>query len=132
MAGPGFGGYSRRSARIATTVGGKAAKLLAAGQDVAPLMTAEGTLSPAGRTRIQAALMQAAYGDADLVQELFDSLDTDIKTIGEALKAVAGEWANMRDSARTGAINPDADITGNLLQAIALIRQARQIGRAHV
>lgn len=101
-------------------------KLLAAGQDVAPLMTAEGTLSPAGRTRIQAALMQAAYGDADLVQELFDSLDTDIKSIGEALKAVAGEWANMRDSARTGAINPDADITGNLLQAIALIRQSRR------
>ncbi len=101
-------------------------KLLAAGQDVAPLMTAEGMLSPAGRTRIQAALMQAAYGDADLVQELFDSLDTDIKSIGEALKAVAGEWANMRDSARTGAINPDADITGNLLQAIALIRQARR------
>lgn len=101
-------------------------KLLAAGQDVAPLMTAEGTLSPAGRTRIQAALMQAAYGDADLVQELFDSLDTDIKSIGETLKAVAGEWANMRDSARTGAINPDADITGNLLQAIALIRQSRR------
>lgn len=101
-------------------------KLLAAGQDVAPLMTAEGTLSPAGRQRIQAALMQAAYGDADLVQELFDSLDTDIKSIGEALKAVAGEWANLRDSARTGAINPDADITGNLLQAIALIRQSRR------
>ena len=34
--------------------------------------------------------MQAAYGDADLVAEMFDSIDTDIKAIGEALKAVAG------------------------------------------
>lgn len=105
-------------------------KLMTTGQDVAAMMTAEGTLSPTGRQRIQAALMQAAYGDADLVQELFDSLDTDIKIIGEALKAVAGEWANMRDSARTGAINPEADITGNLLQAIGLIRQSRQSRQA--
>lgn len=105
-------------------------KLMTTGQDVAAMMTAEGTLSPTGRQRIQAALMQAAYGDADLVQELFDSLDTDIKSIGEALKAVAGEWANMRDSARTGAINPETDITGNLLQAIGLIRQSRQSRQA--
>jgi len=101
-------------------------KLNQAGQDVAGMMTAEGTLSPAGRQRIQAALMQAAYGDADLVAELFDSLDTDIKAIGEALKTVAGEWANMRDSARQGLINPDADITDNLVQAVNLVRKARR------
>lgn len=101
-------------------------KLSQAGQDVAGMMTADGSLSPAGRQRIQAALMQAAYGDADLVTELFDSLDTDIKAIGEALKTVAGEWANMRDSARQGLINPDADITDNLVQAVNLVRKARR------
>ncbi|WP_374638875.1 LPD38 domain-containing protein [Hydrogenophaga sp.] len=97
-----------------------------AGQDVAGMMTADGTLSPAGRQRMQAALMQAAYGDAELVGELFDSLDTDIKSIGEALKAVAGEWANLRDSARQGVINPAADITDNLMQAVNLVRRARR------
>lgn len=101
-------------------------KIYQAGQDVAPLMTAEGALSPAGRQRIQAALMQSAYGDADLVEELFDSLETDIKAIGEALKTVAGEWANMRDAARQGAINPQTDITDNLVQAVQLIRKARR------
>jgi len=60
------------------------------------------------------------------VAELFDSLDTDIKAIGEALKTVAGEWANMRDSARQGLINPDADITDNLVQAVNLVRKARR------
>jgi hypothetical protein len=70
--------------------------------------------------------MQAAYGDSDIVEEMFDSTETDIKAIGEALKAVAGQWANMRDSARLGAINPQADITENLLQAIGMIRKARR------
>ncbi len=101
-------------------------KLLTVGQDVATLMTAEGSLSPAGRQRIQAALVQAAYGDTDLVQEMFDSTDSDIKAIGEALKFVAGEWANMRDSASTAAIDPRVDITGNLIQAVHLIRKSRQ------
>ncbi len=101
-------------------------KLQGAGQDVATLMTADGTLSPAGRQRIQAALLQSAYDEADLVTELFDSLDTEIKSIGEALKTVAGEWANMRDSARQGLINPEADITGNLMQAVGMVRRSRR------
>jgi len=103
-------------------------KLQGAGQDVAGMMTADGQLSQDGRKRIQAALMQAAYGDSDIVEEMFDSTDTDIKAIGEALKTVAGQWANMRDSARLNAINPQADITDNLLQAIGLIRKARRDG----
>jgi hypothetical protein len=103
-------------------------KLQAAGQDVAGMMTGDGQLSQDGRKRIQAALMQAAYGDSDIVEEMFDSTDTDIKAIGEALKAVAGQWANMRDSAKVGAINPQTDITQNLIQAIGLIRKARRDG----
>lgn len=101
-------------------------KLVQSGQDVAGMMTAQGTLSPAGRTRIQAGMVQAAYGDSDLVQEMFESQDNDIKSIGEALKALAGQWADMRDSARTGAIDPTLDLTDSLVQAVHLIRKARQ------
>lgn len=101
-------------------------KLQVAGQDVAGMMTGDGQLSQDGRKRIQAALMQAAYGDSDIVEEMFDSTDTDIKAIGEALKTVAGQWANMRDSAKLGAINPQVDVTQNLIQAIGLIRKARR------
>lgn len=100
-------------------------KLVQTGQDVASMMTGQGTLSPAGRTRIQAALVQAAYGDSELVGEMFDSQDTDIKAIGEALKTVAGQWADMRDSARMGAIDAHVDISDNLVQAVNLIRKAR-------
>jgi hypothetical protein len=105
-------------------------KLAGSGQDIATLMTAQGHLSPAGRTRIQAALAQAAFDDSDLVAELFDSMDTDIKGIGEALKQVAGQWANMRDSARVGVIDPQQDVTKDLMDAVGLIKRARQERRS--
>ena len=107
-------------------VRGFVGRLQGTGQDLAGMMTQAGTLSPDGRKRIQAALAQAAYGDADLIGEMFDSTDTDIKAIGEALKLAAPEWADMRDSARSGAIDPAADITPALLGAVSMVRRARQ------
>jgi hypothetical protein len=101
-------------------------RLRAAGQDTAALMQADGQLSQDGRRRIQAALMQAAYADSALVEEMFDSTDTDIKAAGEALRNVAGAWASLRDSARAGAINPAADVSDNLMQALHLIQRARR------
>ncbi|MBM3380525.1 MAG: hypothetical protein FJY39_12515, partial [Betaproteobacteria bacterium] len=105
-------------------------RVAAAGQDVATFVTAQGHLSPVGRTRIQAALAQAAYDDSDLIAEMFDALDTEIKGIGEALKQVAGHWANMRDSARLGLIDPKHDITVDLMDTVGLIKRARQERRS--
>ncbi len=113
-------------ARNLDFVRGFVGRLQGTGQDLAGMMTQSGTLSPDGRKRIQAALAQSAYGDSDLIAEMFDSTDTDIKAIGEALKLAAPEWADMRDSARTGAIDPAADITPALLDAVAMVRRARQ------
>lgn len=101
-------------------------KLQAAGQDVAGMMDANGALSPAGVTRLQAGLVHKAYGDGDLVESLFGSTDNDIRAIGEALKDVAGEWANLRSSVEAGAINPEVDVTANLLQAIRVVQKARR------
>ncbi len=100
-------------------------RLAHAGQDVAGLMDRDGALSSLGRQRLQAALAQAAYGDTDLVQEMFDNLDSDIKAIGEAMKIAAVPWANMRDSARSGAISAELDVTPNLLEALRAVRKAR-------
>ncbi|WP_245587287.1 hypothetical protein [Comamonas composti] len=101
-------------------------KLQEQGQDVAGMMDANGALSPAGVTRLQAALVHKAYGDGDLVESLFGSTDNDIRAIGESLKSVAGEWANMRLAAERGAINAEVDVTENLLQAIRLVQKARR------
>lgn len=101
-------------------------KLQAEGQDVAGMLDAGGALSPAGVVRLQAALVHKAYGDGDLVESMFGSTDNDIRAIGEALKDVAGEWANLRQATAVGAVNPQVDVTGNLLQAIRLVQKARR------
>lgn len=101
-------------------------KLQASGQDVAGMMDSNGALSPAGVTRLQAALVHKAYGDGDLVESLFGSTDNDIRAIGEALKDVAGEWANLRSAVEAGAVNPEVDVTANLLQAIRVVQKARR------
>jgi len=101
-------------------------KLQAEGQDVAGMLDAGGALSPAGVVRLQAALVHKAYSDGDLVESMFGSTDNDIRAIGEALKDVAGEWANLRQAAAAGAVNPQVDVTGNLLQAIRLVQKARR------
>jgi len=59
-------------------------------------------------------------------RQQFDNLDSDIKTIGEAMKVAAVPWANMRDSVRSGAISAELDITPNLLEALRAVRKARR------
>lgn len=105
-------------------------KLQAAGQDVSGMMQANGALSSDGATRLRAALVQAAYGDNDLVADLFDNTGTDIQAIGNALRDVAGEWANMRDNANAGSINPEADATEHLLTALRMVQKQRRDGVA--
>lgn len=96
--------------------------------ELADMMDATGNLSQDGRRRIEAALLTAAYGKSDLVQELFESTDTDIKAIGNALKVVSGQWAIMRQAAKDGVIDPAVDMTGNLMEAVNIIRRSRAEG----
>ena len=98
--------------------------------DMASMMDAGGNLSQDGRRRIEAGLMTAAYGDTDMVSALFESTDTNIKAIGDALREVAGEWADMRDRARSGQIDPQMDITGNLMQAVEIVKRSRIEGKS--
>lgn len=94
----------------------------------ADLMADRGGLSQTGVRRIQAGLMQAAYGDGELIQQMFESTDNDIKAIGGAMLDAAGYWAKMRSADANGAIADGLDITPNLIEAVSLIRKARQSG----
>lgn len=96
--------------------------------ELADMMDATGNLSQDGRRRIEAALLTAAYGKSDLVQELFESTDTDIKAIGNALKVMSGQWAAMRQAAKEGSIDPATDMTANLIEAVNLVRRSRAEG----
>lgn len=97
--------------------------------DRGAMMDSDGILSQDGRRRIEAALLAAAYGNSDIVTDLFESSDSDIKAIGGALMDVAGVWAQMRSEAASGTISSSVDVTPNLMEAVAVVRRARGEGR---
>lgn len=95
--------------------------------DQAQMAGPDGQLTQDGRRRIEAAIMSAAYGDGALVADLFESADSDIKTIGGALMDVAPRWAKLRASA--DALAEGVDITPNLIEAVNIVRRARAEGK---
>lgn len=102
---------------------------VAAKSDRGTMMDGEGMLSQEGRRRIEAGLLAAAYGDANIVTDLFESGESDIKSIGGALLDASGEWALMRQEARDGTIPAGVDTTPHLMEAVNLVRRARAEGR---
>lgn len=88
--------------------------------DANALTDARGALSLAGKSRVQAALVQRAYGDEALTAALFETSDANIRSIGQALADAAPAWAKMRAEAPR-----EMDLTGNLTGAVALVREAR-------
>jgi hypothetical protein len=102
---------------------------VAARNDRAGMIAADGTISQEAVRRIEAALLARAYGDADLVADLVESADTNIRAIGGAMMDVAGVWAGMRAEAAAGRIAPEMDQTAALLEAVKLVQRARRDGR---
>ena len=95
----------------------------------ASMIDSKGILSQDGRRRIEAAMISSAYGDATLVNDLFESSDNDIKSIGGALLDASGDWAKMRSSAKAGATQDNVDITPNVIEAVNLVRRSRAEGK---
>ena len=93
------------------------------------MMDSQGLLSQDGKRRIGAALMAAAYGDPNVVADVFESNDTDIKAIGGALLDVAGKWAQMREAAQSETMAEGIDVTDNLIEAVNIVRRARAEGK---
>lgn len=103
---------------------------VASKSDRGSLMDGDGVLSQDGRRRIEAALLAAAYDDPALVNDIFESADSDIKSIGGALLDAAGPWAQMRRESADGKISKGVDVTPNLMEAVNLVRQARAQGKS--
>lgn len=96
---------------------------------VGDMQTADGMISADGMKRIEGALVAKAYGDNAILNDLTESPDSELKSLGNVLKDVAGRWAVMASAAKDGAISKGMDITPQLNEAITLIRKARQQGK---
>ena len=89
--------------------------------DKGALTDADGQMNPAGRERVRAALVQAAYGDRQLTAALFDTADETLLAVGNALADAAPAWARM-----TAEAPRHVNMTENLVAAVHLLRHARQ------
>jgi hypothetical protein len=89
----------------------------------------EGGLSPAGQTRLRNAVLAKAYGDPQFVAALVEDADSNIKAIGNALLDAAPRWAQLRQAVADGRIDPSLDVTSSVIEAVRLIRYARDSKR---
>jgi len=92
------------------------------------LVDAQGRLSQDGVRRLQAALLARAYEDPHLIGGLLESTDDNMRTIGKALTDLAPDWVKLRVAAAIGDIIPEMDQTVALMQAVGMIRRARDTG----
>lgn len=92
----------------------------------ASLMDAGGALNSDGVRRIERALVAAAYGDAPTVARFAESIDDNAKAITGALTDAAGQWARLRRLFDARELDADLDVTGNLLDALKVISNARE------
>lgn len=95
-----------------------------AGQDVEALITDQGELSSAGQQVVQQELQALAYGDGASVAALAAETLPELRAIGNALSAIAGDWAGMREAVRQGLVPAEVDVTGNLMEAVSMVREA--------
>lgn len=92
-------------------------------------ITPGGKLSQEGAKRVRGALLAKAYSDPGLIQKLLEDTDNNIKTIGNVLMDMAGDWARLRAAVARGEIPPAMDITRDLMDAVNVIINARNSGR---
>jgi hypothetical protein len=84
------------------------------------------SLTQDGYRRIESALLAAAFNDAQIISQVIESKDSDIKAIGNALIEVAPQWAQVRKGVQEGILVEGVNIEANLVEAVHLIRKARQ------
>lgn len=92
----------------------------------AALIDADGALNADGVRRVENALVASAYGDPGVVARFAEATDNNAKSITGAMSDVAGDWARMRRGVQAGEVDPDLDLTPNLLDALSLISRARE------
>ena len=95
-------------------------------QEAAQMQASDGRPNKTAFVRIRNALLAQAYDNPQLVENVAESLDTNIAAIGGALTDVAGSWAQMKDAAKKGQIPASLDITANLNEAVNVIDRARR------
>lgn len=80
--------------------------------------TPDGRLSAEGLMRVKNAVLARAYGDDAILGRVAESADDHVRSLSNALVAVAPEWARLRADVEAGRVRPDVDTTRQLVDAV--------------
>ena len=92
----------------------------------AGMVTSTGELSQQGLQRVENAIFARAYSDPEILGQLREEQDNNFRSIGSALLDVAPAWAQMRSLVQ----GTPYDITDDLIDAVRVVRRARNEGLA--
>jgi predicted kinase len=88
----------------------------------------DGELTKEGQDRITAALLSAAYGDADLLAVMLESTDDNIRNFSAAMRDAAGSFVRLKADVEAGIVPKKFDVTGDITEAVRLIADLRRRG----
>lgn len=103
---------------------------VATGNEAGALIGRDGQLTQEGEKRAKAAMVAKAYSDPDLVENIFDSPDPEVKSVGNVLRDRAPEFAQIGAAVRRKEVPERFDITKHLIDAVRLVRDARRDGKS--
>lgn len=96
------------------------------GNETGALIGKDKRLTQEGVKRIKAALVAKAYDNPELVENIFESADPEVKAVGNVLRDRAPEFAQLGAAVRAGDVPSRFDITRQLMEAVTIIRNARR------
>lgn len=87
--------------------------------------TSRGELTVEGAARMRNALLHKAYGDSNLVAQLAEHGDENMRAFGNALTSAAPAMARVAQEVAAGRVDPEMAIGPHLTEAANIVRQAR-------
>ncbi len=89
------------------------------------MVTKEGALNRHGQQMLREAIFARAWNDPDLVELFVEADPEEIGGLLKALEQAVPEWAALKADIEAGAVRPEFDISGHVLDAMRLINAAR-------
>lgn len=86
---------------------------------------ADGAISFDGERRIAAAAARRAYGDSAVIDKGFMHKDNNMKSVTNGLIDASGPWHEMRQAAANGEIDPNHDVTNQVMDTFKQIMRAK-------
>jgi len=100
------------------------------GNESSSLIGPDKNINQEGIKRAKAAMVAKAYNDSDLVENIFENADPEIRSIGNALRDRAPEFAQLGAAVRAKETPARFDITKQLMDAVRIIRDAKRDGKS--